>query len=136
MMQMSLLDIMEGPSAEAIRRAVAPDGPVVQGDIDHVFEIPSDLAYPTARIELHRAEDGLWMWATQHRCGGYRVGPKWGKFAVTRFDALFFACRELDETVRGQHGTRVNDVQQLWPWTGGLVHRAAQGVLFSEERTA
>lgn len=129
---------MQGPSAEAIRRAVDADGPVVQDEIDHVFELPSKLAWPTARIEIHRANNGYWMWAVQIQLscgsgGGYRVGPKWGRFAVTRFDALFYACRELDERARHRTDEKDKDREAVLAWTGHLVDRAAQGGLFPEE---
>jgi hypothetical protein len=34
--------------------------------------------------------------------GGYRVGAKWGKFAETRDDALFYACEELERRIVGR----------------------------------
>jgi len=131
--QLSLLDVMMGPSAEAIgKRCVCEDGPVVQGEIDHVFEIPGRNRSPTARIEVHRHDNGYWMWAVQRHFsndsgGGYRVGPKWGRFAVTRFDALFYACRELDEIARhamARRGPR-RDCEAVLAWTARLVTQAA-----------
>lgn len=64
---------------------------------------------PEAAIELAQHTDGTWMWGISYcfadGCGGgYRVGPKWGKFADTRGEAIWAACRELKERIAaGQH---------------------------------
>lgn len=90
---------------------VDPDGPVVQGEIDelHVLPHPKGLAWNLAKIELHQAGNGYWMWGVKHPNGGFRVGEKWGRFAVTRYDALFYGARELIATVHRdcEHRDRV-----------------------------
>lgn len=57
------------------------------------------MAWNFADIKLHRHDDGLWMWSVAFCCdgegSGYQVGPKWGKFAETRDDALFYAIAEM-----------------------------------------
>jgi hypothetical protein len=91
----------------AIIRRVDPDGPVIQGKIDEVLTLPHPrLRWDRARIELHQHTDGLWMWATGYHDdggsgGGYRVGPKWGNFAASRDDALFYACEEIRSRTSG-----------------------------------
>ena len=79
-----------------ITRPVDPDGHVIQGEPDEVLRLPHPrLAWDIARIQLHRHSDGLWMWAIGHAVVGFRVGPKWGRFADTRDDALYYAAQEL-----------------------------------------
>ena len=60
---------------------------------------PSSRDQPEMKIELAKHTDGRWMWArsctTNMAYSGYRVGPKWGKFAATRGDAIWAACQEL-----------------------------------------
>ncbi len=93
-----LLDLMHAPP---VRMPVDPSGQVLQEEPDEVLLLPHRrMAWPEARIALHldRVRD-LWMWsvsfATQSRGHSYRVGAKWGKFAVTRADALHWARTEL-----------------------------------------
>jgi hypothetical protein len=92
----SLLDLMHAPP---VVRPVDPDGAVIQGEVDETLTWYGRRPWIRARIELHRHDDGLWMWAIDWRVSGrgagYRVGPKWGRFAETRADALFWAVREL-----------------------------------------
>lgn len=94
--------------APPIIRRADPDGPVIQGKIDEVLTLPHPrLRWARARIELHRHTDGLWMWAIGYHDdggsgGGYRVGPKWGNFASTRDDALFYACEEMRDRMHGE----------------------------------
>ena len=94
--------------APAVIRRVDPDGPVIQGKIDEVLTLPHPrLRWARAQIELHRHTDGLWMWATGYHDdggsgGGYRVGAKWGNFAQTRDDALFYACEEMRTRMHGE----------------------------------
>lgn len=98
--QPSLLDMMRGAP---IIRPVDPLGEVIQGDPDEVLRLKhSRLAWDITRIELHQHSDGLWMWSVSCAGGGYRVGPKWGKFAATRDDALHHAAQELIEKMRGK----------------------------------
>lgn len=46
------------------------------------------------------AYGGQWMWSVSWQIGtsgsGYRVGPKWGRFAPTRAEALEEAQAEFD----------------------------------------
>lgn len=90
-----LLDLMHAPP---VVRPIDPDGDVVMGDIDETLEWQR-RPWIYARIELHRHDDGLWMWSASWGVGGagsgYRVGPKWGRFAVNRADALHYAVKEL-----------------------------------------
>ena len=97
MHQLSIFDALRRPP---IMLPVKPNGDVVAGEVDAVYRLPHPrLAWDHARIELHRHDDGLWMWSTGFhvdQCGGgYRVGPKWGHFAETRDDALFYAASEI-----------------------------------------
>ncbi|WP_435170733.1 hypothetical protein [Falsirhodobacter sp. 1013] len=86
-----------------IRRECEPHGSVLQGEAQELLSLPGKIrALPLAEIELHPHDDGLWMWSTSYHLedmsgGSYKVGPKWGKFAPTRSDALFYAAEELIE---------------------------------------
>ena len=122
MTQMSLLDLMQ---PAAIRRPVDPDGPVC-GEVDEVLRLPHPrLAWDLARIELARHSDGLWMWGIVHCCGGYRVGPKWGRFAASRDAALHHARAELLEWhgKSGHEGRSVTAAQwaSIRTWAEGLL---------------
>lgn len=106
MQQLSLFDTLRGP---AIRKPIDPNGRVLQGDPDVVFRLKHPrLAWDRARIELHQHTDALWMWSASFHCdnfgGGYRVGPKWGRFAQTRNDALFYAGSEIEERLKDKPG--------------------------------
>lgn len=97
---MTQLDLFDVLRVSATIRPVEPHGSVIQCAPDETLTLPHPrMAWPYARIELHRHTDGKWMWSTSFQCGdhgnSYRVGPKWGKFAETRDDALFYACAEL-----------------------------------------
>lgn len=97
MNQLSLFDSLRAP---AIRRPVDPNGPVIQCNPTETVSLESKrFAWPHAKIELHVHIDGTWMWSASFQCGdhgnSYRVGPKWGKFAESRDDALYYACVEL-----------------------------------------
>lgn len=96
---------------EIIHRPVEPYGHVVQDDclIERIEYGAHNLigstkgrkrAVPDIEIEIAQHDDGLWMWGTSSmiRGGyrGYRVGPKWGKFARTREDAIAAACNEIE----------------------------------------
>jgi hypothetical protein len=91
---MNLLDLMRAPM---IVRPVDAYGHVVQGDPEETFTWNRGSRF--ARIELHRADNGLWMWGVSFSLGdiggGYKVGAKWGRFAAFRDDALHFAVTEL-----------------------------------------
>ncbi|WP_114284024.1 hypothetical protein [Candidatus Halocynthiibacter alkanivorans] len=83
MVQRNFLDLLA--PAEIFYR-VEPMDDVIQGDVDETLTLPAPrMAWARAQIELHQdCEPGRWMWATSHHLavsgGGYRVGPKWGKF--------------------------------------------------------
>lgn len=94
-------------TVETIRRPVDPYGHVLQDDsqierIEFGAERlkPSGRSVPVVTIEIAQHDDGLWMWSARSmiRTGysGYRVGPKWGKFARTREDAIAAACNEIE----------------------------------------
>lgn len=67
------------------------------------------------RIELARHTDGRYMWSTSFHTPtggqGYRVGPKWGKFANSPIEALQHARLEIAERAPGFE--RGNKVVQL-----------------------
>ncbi len=90
-----LLDLMR---PAPIVRPVDPDGPVVQDPLE-THEVRAGWRW--AEVQLHQTDDGLWMWGASLNVtnGGfvYRVGPKWGRFATRRADAVEFALAELTE---------------------------------------
>jgi hypothetical protein len=105
---MNLLNLMTEPP---MLEPCDPDGAVITDNIAVVFELPhSNLpALAAGRIELHPHDDGRWMWATSCQFshgagGGYRVGPKWGKFARDRQNALHWAIEELLERMAAEPG--------------------------------
>ena len=98
---------------EIIRKPCDPNGEVIHDDsqietltFGAARLIGGKSAVPTVAIELAQHTDGLWMWATHTHFanggGGYRVGPKWGKFADTRDEALWAACYEIKERLAGK----------------------------------
>lgn len=92
------LDMLALMRPEPIRRPVLADGDVVVGEADETLRLPHPrLAWDMAVIELHHHDSGMWMWGVGHASGGYKVGPKWGRFAYTRDDALYFAVDEVLE---------------------------------------
>ena len=92
------LDMLVLMRPAPIRRPILADGDVVQGEPHETLRLPHPRrAWPMACIELHQHDGGMWMWGVQHAGGGYKVGPKWGRFAYTRYDALYFAADELIE---------------------------------------
>lgn len=119
MQQLGLFDTLHAPP---VILPVDRDGPVVQGDVDETLALPHPrLAWNRAEIELHRHDNGLWMWSASWHCdmGGssYRVGPKWGKFAETRDDALFYAVCEIRDRLRDKDGA---DAAQILAWGATL----------------
>lgn len=97
MTQLNLFDAARRP---AIILPIDPNGHVIQDEPQERLTTPGKrYAWNNATIELHQHVDGMWMWSVSFQCGdhggGYRVGPKWGKFAETRDDALFHGCEEL-----------------------------------------
>lgn len=104
--QLSLLDLV---APAAIIRPVDPDGHVVQGEPDE--EIAWSGRGVKTLLQIHQHTDGLWMWSVSFETSEtgvhYRVGPKWGRFATTRRDAVTLAMQELRE--------RVDESQQIAP---------------------
>ncbi|RWX72512.1 hypothetical protein [Mesorhizobium sp. M2A.F.Ca.ET.039.01.1.1] len=99
------------------------DGPVVQGEADVSFVLPHKrLAWHQAEIELHRHDNGLWMWSASFNCGGhgssYKVGAKWGKFAESKDDALFYAVQEIERRLEKSDGPEATAILK---WARGLV---------------
>jgi len=124
MIQLSLLDALRTP---LVIQPVAPHGEVIQGRADESFVLPHPrLAWPLAQIDLHKHIDGMWMWGVKfsadHHGGGYRVGPKWGKFAATRDDALFYAARELRANLDGDTGSSALKIRV---WLASIAPEAA-----------
>lgn len=121
---MTQLDLFAAMRAPAIRQRVNPDGPVVKGEVDETLRLPEPrMAWDTARIELHRHRGcNLWMWSTSYNTsaggGGYRVGEKWGNFASTRNDALFYAVAELRERVASCDECKA--IGRIRAWLNGL----------------
>lgn len=122
---MQQLDLFSAPSRPLIIRPVDKDGSVIRGKIDEVLTLRDPKrprGCPWAEIELHRHTDGLWMWAKNcsdniGNGGGYRVGPKWGRFAETRADALAAAKDELRRAVASHQNAYGNAVRR---WLEGL----------------
>lgn len=92
---------------EIIRKPVDPYGSVIKDDPQvEVFEFGGRRLKPSGKaaqitIEIAPHTDGLWMWSAsgliRTAYSGYRIGPKWGKFAKSRRDAITAACNELVE---------------------------------------
>lgn len=122
--QASLFDLMASPP---LLLPVDADGAVVlQPDETLCLKHPK-LAWDLARIELHLDNSlcyqwsGCWMWSASFctECGNghsYRVGPKWGKFARSRDDALFYAVQELRRGLDGREGNH----SRVFAWLDGL----------------
>ena len=118
MSQLGLFDLLHAPP---VIRPVDPDGAVVR-EPDVVLSLPHPrMAWNYADIELHQHDDGLWMWATSYCSdgagGGYRVGAKWGHFAETRDDALYYAIAELKERLARRPCA---DASKILTWLEGL----------------
>lgn len=95
--QLSLFDAIRAPR---VIRPVEPYGEVVKGEVHETLILPHPrLVWHLAEVELHQHADGLWMWSVSSVGSSYKVGPKWGKFAQTRDDALSYARDELLERV-------------------------------------
>lgn len=97
MIQLNLLDLLYKPM---VTKPVNLELGVLSGEADITFTLPHKrLAWDQAKIELHQHLDGQWMWSVSFNAGnhgaGYKVGPKWGKFAESKSDALFYASNEL-----------------------------------------
>ena len=118
---MTLFDMMHPPP---ITRAVERDGPVIQGKADVTLRLPHPrLAWDLAQIELH-PHDGLWMWSVQVCGGGYKVGPKWGRFAQTQSAAQHHAACEMLAKIEGMRpegkGITAAQLAQIRDWAEAL----------------
>lgn len=113
MTQLNLFDVLRRP---AIVERVDPDGHVVKSPDEEMVLPHPRLAWPRAVIQLHKHDTGLWMWGTgfhSHNHGmGYRVGAKWGKFAESRSDALFYACQEIRSGIKEDSSKDAAEIRQ------------------------
>lgn len=107
---------------------VDPVGPVIQGAPDVTLRLPHPkMAWDLAALQLHEHEDGRWMWATSHAGGGYKVGPKWGRFAETQAEATRFAAAEIldwcDSKEGHTEGAMITPAQlsQIRIWAEGFL---------------
>jgi hypothetical protein len=105
---------------EADRAEVDLQGMVVSSRVHTVLRLahPMEEGKDTARIEIHPHE-GRWMWSTAfcidgHGGSGYRVGPRWGKFAASMEDAILWAVHELQANVSQYSQSRQRDDIQRW----------------------
>lgn len=120
-MMASLLDLMRAPP---VRRRVDPDGTVVKKPKTVLEHYPRGIKCPWAygRIQIHPHDDGTFMWATcwgtSGHGSGYQVGAKWGKFAETHDDALYWAAEELITAL--QHFPGDSDGVKIIAWARGL----------------
>lgn len=117
--QLSIFDVLRAPP---VRVPVDRYGPVLKTDPDFTYSLEHPrMAWNYADIEVHRHTNGLWMWSTSYNCdmggGGYRVGEKWGKFAETQADALYYACVEIEERLSGSNGP---DARKVLEWVKGI----------------
>lgn len=95
--QLNMLDMMR---PAPVRLPVDPNGPVTPKAQEELMLMVDG----GTRIQLHQHTDGMWMWGTSFQLknctgGGYQVGPKWGRFAQTREDALYHAAQELRDRI-------------------------------------
>lgn len=116
--QLSFLEAML-PAPTAITRPVEPFGRVTPlEDIMETVRLPHPkMVWASAEIQLHQHTDGLWMWGTSAQGFGegygYQVGPKWGKFARSRGDALWLAADEIETRFLSRAG---NDRARIEAW--------------------
>ncbi len=120
-MQLGLFDSLRSPP---VRLRVKPHGSVLDASIDpdFTFRLPHPrMVWDRAEIEVHRHVNGLWMWSASFMAesegSSYRVGPKWGKFAESREDALFFAVEELEARLGRKGGS---DAALILKWLQAL----------------
>lgn len=121
-MTLAQLDLFDAMHMPPVIVRCDPNGPVVQGDPDVTFAFPHKrMAWNQAEIELHRHDNGLWMWSTSfnfdNRGSSYKVGAKWGKFAESKPDALFYAVRELEAKLDEAEGPTA---AAILTWAAGL----------------
>jgi hypothetical protein len=98
--------------------SVNVDGPVLQTEPDLTITLPHPrMAWDRARLEIHRHTNGLWMWSAsfqiENQSASYRVGEKWGKFASTKSDAIFYAVEELESKLTGHSS---DDAKRIRDW--------------------
>lgn len=123
-----LLDLMR---PVYMRWPVDPDGHVIEGEpLETLVLRDAKSRHLYAAIELHPSDDGRWMWATQFTLrdsgGGYKVGPKWGRFAATRDAALRCGAEEIIERLDERHsGERDPFVRKVKAWALGLCQGVA-----------
>ena len=105
---------------EPVRRAVDPQGMVISGRVHTVLRLanPKEPDWDIARVEIH-PYDGRWMWATAFSIdgqggNGYRVGPKWGKFAASMEDAIYWAVQELQSAIAKYARSKHRDEIERW----------------------
>jgi hypothetical protein len=121
------LDMFALMRPRPVLQPVDPDGPVVQGAPDVTLRLPHPkLAWDLSAIELHQHTDGRWMWGTHTASGGYKVGPKWGRFAATQGQARQFGAMEIiDWCDRNAEswGLTISaaQVRQIRAWAEGLL---------------
>ncbi len=101
--------------------SVDPDGRVCTDDeIEEAIHLGD--WHVGLRIELAIHND-LWMWGSSFHTGtsgcGYRVGPKWGKFAETRDEALSRAVTEVRKRATEQGGGE-KIIKLVNAWQKGL----------------
>jgi hypothetical protein len=97
-------ELLRRMHAPPVLRAVDPDGPGLPPDtaVEKVT-LPNPRkgwrGAPLAEISLARDAGGLWMWGwgwQTAEAGSFTgIGPKWGRFAETRADALFWGAQDL-----------------------------------------
>lgn len=119
MEQLCLFDTMRRPP---LVKPAQPHGHVLQDEPGHTFRLRHPrMAWDRARIEIHQHHDNTWMWSTSWQCESqgscYRVGEKWGKFAETREDALFYAAAEIECRLEGKKSA---DAALILTWTASL----------------
>jgi hypothetical protein len=117
---LDLIDLMRRPPV--IRRA-DPEGEVLQTEPDETIRLPHpEMAWDSAAIELHRFGE-LWAWSTSvcTSSGGwtYRVAEKWGQYAWTRDDALYWATQEIIKRLT-RHANPSGDAKAITKWAEGL----------------
>lgn len=84
--------------------------------------------HPTMRrdlacIELAQHTDGQWMWGVQLNATnggfGWRVGPKWNRFAPTKSRARLEAIADLMLSLH-KHGLTRQEVGKIQAWVRAL----------------
>jgi hypothetical protein len=125
---MTQLDLFAALRQPLALEPVDPHGPVVQGQPDITLRLPHPrMAWDLAAIQLHEHEDGRWMWGVTQAGGGYKVGPKWGKFAATQAEAQHHAAAELvdwcDRNAGRAHSMAITPAQlaQIRAWAEALL---------------